>query len=160
MGKTVKGRSIISIASFLLVVVFCIVANGSVPKLYESYKQKEIAQQAATQATHVIKKTKPVQQSTTAPAEEPTTDAPVEEDANVYEIPVEEEEAPVEEESTEDVDIDTSTDDDTSKTEEKSFFEKIIDFFTSIFEKLGSCKLVSIIKEWIAKLLAVFGVTL
>ena len=162
MGKTVKSRAIMSIASLLLVAVFCIVANGSVPKLYESYKLKEVAKQAATQTTHVIKKDKPVkQEEPTVPAEEPVTED--QDDANVYDVPEEPEEEPVEEEEEEeDFDFDFDIDDDNggSKSEGGSLLDKIIGFFTSLFEKISSCKLLTKIKDFLAKFLKIFGVTL
>lgn len=172
MGKTVKSRAIASAASFLLVVAFCLVANGSVPKLYESYKQKEVAQQAATQATQVIKKKTPSKQTedisapAEEPAEEPAEDVSSSEDANVYDIPEEPtvDEEPVEEdaEEAEDFDIDTDTDagNEATKSEKSSLLDKVLNFFKSLFEKISSFKLLTALKDFFVKFLGIFGIKL
>lgn len=169
MGKTVKGRAVMSIASFLFVVAFCLVANSSVPKLYESYKQRVVAQQAASQtATHEIKKDMPTENTT--PAEdvaEPVEDAIPEEDANVYDIPEEEpavEEAPEEEpEEEEDFDFDFDIDDgndEENKEESGGFFAAIISFITSLIEKISSFDIFAKIKDFFAGILKIFGIEL
>ncbi len=166
MGKTVKSRTIASVASFLLVVAFCIVANSSVPKLYESYKQKVVAQQAATHSTNVIKKETPAIQEEPV-AEE--TEAPVEEtdfseDANVYDIPEETPEEVAEPEETEepeeDFDFDFDFDDEESEDKEESggFFSIIMSFITSIIDKIKSLDIFAKIKDFFANILKIFGI--
>lgn len=172
MGKTVKSRTFFSILSFLIVVVFCMVAKGSVPKLYESYKQKEIAQQAATQTTKAVEKKdgsdQQQQQQPSIPAEEPSSETP-DEDSNVYEVPDEpaEDEEPIEEDSSEDdfdadfdFDFDTGDDSDSEEDNDGGFISAIIDFFGSLFEKLSNCKLLVFFKDIFAKILGVFGITM
>lgn len=174
MGKTVKSRTFYSILSFLIVVVFCMVAKGNVPKLYESYKQKEIAQQAATQTTKAVEKkddtTQQQQQQPSVPAEEPSSETPEspDEDSNVYDVseePSEEDEEPIEEDSSEDdfdadfdFDFDTGDDSDSEEDNDGNFISAIIDFFGSLFEKLSNCKLVVFFKDLLAKVLEFFGI--
>lgn len=176
MGKTVKSRTLMSIASFLFVVAFCLVANGSIPKIYESYKQKVVAQQAATKTTQVIKKEKPTEPPVKEmpPMEEPVADDDIgSDDANVYDIddstssdvPAEEPvEEPAEEEE-EDADFDFDFDDDNnqgSDDDKKSggFLDAIISFITGLIEKISKLDILAKFKELLAKILAIFGITL
>lgn len=171
MGKTVKSRALMSAASFILVVALCIVASNSVPKLYASYKQRVIAQQAATQHTQVVKKETPVVQEETEPevVEEPVEDTAPVEDANVYDIPeetpvVSEPEAPAEEPKEEepeedDFDFDFGEDEETEKEEDKGgFFSIIISLITSIIDKIKSFDFFAKLKEFFANLLKIFGI--
>lgn len=171
MGKTVKSRTVLSIASFLFVVAFCLVANSSVPKLYESYKQKAVAQQAASQTIKPVKKETPVKDM---PVVDDTTDAePVEddssfsEDSNVYDVPEETpvEEAPVEEEETEedeDFDFDFGDEESEDKEDESSggFLGMIISFITSLIEKITSLDIFGKLKDFFANILKFFGIEL
>ncbi len=170
MGKTVKSRSIMSVTSFLLVIAFCLIANKSVPKLYESYRQREAAQQASIQTAQVIKKQQQKKTDDVSAPEEPSEeDAQSDEDANIYDIP----EEPVSEEDSEDEvfeedsedetvveDTDTSTDNSSAKAEKTSVLEKILNFFKSLFNKIGSCKLLKRLKDFFVKFLKLFGVTI
>ena len=181
MGKTVKSRTIMSIASFLLCAALCLVANTSIPKIYESYKQKAVAQQAASQATHQIKKETPV-----APVEEPVIpEEPVEdtsfedtsfEDTAVYDVPEdttpvekyeepaaeepEEEEAPTEED-VEEPETETETGDEEAQEEDNGgFFGVILSLITGLIEKITSFDIFGKIKDFIGDILKFFGIEL
>lgn len=173
MGKTVKSRTIFSIATFLFVVAFCLVANSSVPKFYESYKQKAVAQQASSQKAEPVKKDIPVEED--IPSEEPVEEAPVEEDTSftedseVYDIPEETpvEEAPVEEEEEEEPEEDFDFDVDIGGDEEESgdkssggFLEMIISFITSLIDKITSLDIFGKLKDFFASILKFFGIEL
>lgn len=177
MGKTVKSRTVMSIASFLLCAALCLVANSSIPKIYESYKQKAVAQQAASQATHQIKKEAPV-----VPVEEPVIpeetfeEEPVIEDTsfedtNVYDVP--EEPAPVVEpvtepeknvepveEPEEDVEEPEETPAEEETKDEGGFFGIIISLITGIIEKITSLDIFGKIKDFLGDILKFFGIEL
>lgn len=178
MGKTVKSRTIMSIASFLLCAALCLVANTSIPKIYESYKQKAVAQQAASQATHQIKKEAPV-----VPVEEPvipeetTEDTSFEDtsfdDTAVYDVPedttpVEKYEEPAAEEPKEEEapaeDVEEPETEETAEEEKEEdnggFFGIIISLITGIIEKITSLDVFGKIKDFLGDILKFFGIEL
>lgn len=161
MGKTVKSRVVLSITSIICVIAICIIANKGIPSLYESSRQKALAQEAASRAAEQVEIPKTTAPSVTqAPAAtEPTTQATepetVTEDANVYDIPEEtttqatteaEEEAP-EEEVTEP----------NSSDSDDSFFGKIISFLTGIIEAITSGDLFGKISEFFSGIFGKLG---
>ena len=175
MGKTVKSRLLVSITSFLCVVALCIWANSGIPSLYESYKERTVAQAQASASTNVQKVSKPSSSSSEpAPeqdafvAEDTAVDeAPVEdfvsEDANVFdidepeEVPAEEPEEEVEEEYEE---IEEEEIPEEPVEENKTFFEKVVDFITGVFETLTSGGLLQKIKDFFSNILGLVGINL
>lgn len=188
MGKTVKSRTIASIVSFLAVLTICVVANNSVPQLYESYKQRVVAQQAASQEPEEVKKDQEQQPSKQTsvdaqPAEPAddgmsTDDASVAEDTNTYEIEednsadtsVPEEEAPAEEpeeseEGLEDFDFDfdfgeSEDKGNTDKGNKESIIDKIISFVKTIIEKISSLDIIGKVKNFFLGIFKLFGIKL
>ena len=177
MGKTVKSRTIMSIASFLLCAALCLVANTSIPKIYESYKQKAVAQQAASQATHQIKKETPVTpvEEPVIPEEEPVEDTSFEDEALVYDVPEdptpvekyeepaaeepkEEEEAPAED--VEEPETEASDEEAEESKDEGGFFGIILSLITGIIEKITSLDIFGKIKDFIGDILKFFGIEL
>ncbi len=173
MGKTVKSRALMSVISFVCVAAICIWANSSIPSLYESYKEKSIAQAQASASSTSQQVAKPAQ-STPAPAAADTA-APVEEaapvaedtsasDTNVFEIeepveeePMEAEEEPVEEEVYEE---EEPEEEEEPVQENKSFFEKVLDFIKGIFDTLFSGSFIDKIKEFFSSILGLIGINL
>lgn len=163
MGKTVKSRVVLSITSIICVIVICIIANKGIPSLYESHRQKAVAQEAASRAAEQVEIPKTTAPSATqTPATEPSTEATeqatVTEDANVYDIPEEttqeETTTQAEEEYTEEETTEPNSD---SSDSEGSFFEKIINFFTKLFEAITSGDFFNKISEFFSGIFGKLG---
>lgn len=157
MGKTVKGRVFISITAFICVIAICLIANKGVPSLYASHREKVAAQDSATRVVEQIKKPKTTTAATTTTTTEPSTEA-ITEDANIYDITEDSasEEEVTEEETTE-AEEEETTAPDNQDSSSKSFFDKVIDFFTTIFEAITSGNLLEKIKEFISGLFGKIG---
>ena len=156
MGKTVKGRVFISITAFICVIAICLIANKGVPSLYASHREKVAAQDSATRVVEQVKKPKTTTAATTTTTAETTTEA-ITEDANIYDITEDSasEEAVTEEEPTEEEEDTTAPDNQDNSS--KSFLDKVIDFFTTIFEAITSGNLLEKIKEFISGLFGKIG---
>lgn len=157
MGKTVKGRVFISITAFICVIAICLIANKGVPSLYASHREKVAAQDSATRVVEQIKKPKTTTAATTTTTTEPSTEA-ITEDANIYDITEDSasEEEVTEEETTE-AEEEETTAPDNQDSSSKSFLDKVIDFFTTIFEAITSGNLLEKIKEFISGLFGKIG---
>lgn len=157
MGKTVKSRTVLSITSIICVVALCIIANKGIPSLYASQREKAIAQENATRVVEQVNKPSTTAPTTQQPTTEPTTEPTVSEDSNVYEI-VEDTTAPQaqEEEPTQEEEEPTQPE---TPASEESFFDKIIGFFTSIFEAFTSGDILTTIKDFISSLFGGIGLS-
>lgn len=163
MGKTVKSRVVLSITSIICVIAICIIANKGIPSLYESHRQKALAQEAASRAAEQVEIPK-----TTAPAvtqahetTEPTTEATesetVTEDGNVYDIPEETTQEETTTQTEEYTEEETTEPDSDSSDSEGSFFDKIIDFFTKLFEAITSGDFFNKISEFFSGIFGKLG---
>ncbi len=147
MGKTVKSRLFFSITSIICVIALCIIANSSIPSLYESHAQKVAAQEAATRTTKQV--------VTVAPTTTVSPETTVTQESIVYEI--EETTTPVVEDSVdEEVSEEEITDADEQPAEE-SILDKILNFLTSIFDMIFSGEIFAKLGELFSGLLGIFG---
>lgn len=156
MGKTVKSRIFISITAFICVIAICIIANKGVPSLYASHREKIAAQDSATKVVQQVQKPKTTVKTTTATTTTTAATEAVTEDANIYDITEDSaEETDFTEEET--VEEEDTTAPDSQNDSSKSFLDKVIDFFTQIFEAITSGNLLAKIKEFISGIFGKIG---
>ena len=158
MGKTVKGRVFISITAFICVIAICLIANKGVPSLYASHREKVAAQDSATRVVEQVRKPKTTTTAATTTTTAAATEA-VTEDANVYDIT---EDSASEEEVSEDTTEEETEEEETTAPDNqndssKSFLDKVIDFFTSLFEAITSGTLLEKIKEFFSGIFGKIG---
>lgn len=168
MGKTVKSRILFSITTFICVVVLCVIASNGIPSLYRSQKEKAALEAAAIKASQEVSKPDEKNNSNTnAPVVTPNAPVatdPVDEGSNDYDVPAEE---PIQEpEQVDDVDSEEDDDwfgDDSEQEspvapEKESFIDKVISFFTSIFETIFSGEFFTKIKDFFGNIFSLVGI--
>lgn len=159
MGKTVKGRVFISITAFICVIAICLIANKGVPSLYASHREKVAAQDSATRVVEQVNKPKTTTATTAATTTTTAAAEAVTEDANVYDIA---EDSASEEDISEDTNEEEPEEEETTAPDNqdnssKSFLDKVIDFFTSLFEAITSGTLLEKIKEFFSGIFGKIG---